>query len=553
MKIVWLTGDYVDSHERQQQAKLAGCRLVIEFHFNSATPDAVGGEVWHKPDDPRSLSIARAFLDVYEQVGLPKLGGGIEEAVINTRASWIRHYEMATVLLEPLFVSNRGQAEWIHDDNKMNSLASGIARLLVDTMSPDSVIGLSIGHMFKHTKPRDMGADCALGDAEANHAQELAHRVAGLLIPGDHGGTHLETKSKTYVIISGDTLTGVAARFGLSINELLASNAEITDPDRIITGQVINIPSAAAPPSGPIPGGGNTEPKSQSYLIAPGDTLTAIAARFGISIDEIMAVNRQITDRDKIIAGETLTIPIAAAPPTGTPTVPTPPVTYASLPRGMPDTRGLSEQEKFALYTKYFKVQGIDLNALPPDQRIILGLRVTTSTKANNGCGKYDDRIVVCWSSGGLKRVGEFGANTEPCAFYEDTPMHRRSQPDRIYGRDADGDHRLDLGCLPDGLYQYHKERDSAHGNILRPSKEEFLVRDINHDGVFNQTDAKLVRIRSMLNSETSILFHSGRSNFTGSAGCQTMEKAVFDSFWSSLGSQQRFSYALVTVLDSPQ
>lgn len=45
------------------------------------------------------------------------------------------------------------------------------------------------------------------------------------------------------------------------------------------------------------------------YLIRRGDTLSAIAIRHGVSVDAIMAANPQIKDRDKIIAGDTLTIP----------------------------------------------------------------------------------------------------------------------------------------------------------------------------------------------------------------------------------------------------
>lgn len=45
------------------------------------------------------------------------------------------------------------------------------------------------------------------------------------------------------------------------------------------------------------------------YLIQTGDTLSAIAQRYGTTVDAIMAANPQITNRDKIIAGKTITVP----------------------------------------------------------------------------------------------------------------------------------------------------------------------------------------------------------------------------------------------------
>ena len=46
----------------------------------------------------------------------------------------------------------------------------------------------------------------------------------------------------TYTVRPGDTLSGIAERFGVSLDALIAANPQISDPDRIFPGQVINIP-----------------------------------------------------------------------------------------------------------------------------------------------------------------------------------------------------------------------------------------------------------------------------------------------------------------------
>jgi hypothetical protein len=52
--------------------------------------------------------------------------------------------------------------------------------------------------------------------------------------------------SQVYVIKTGDTLSGVATDFGLTLDELLAANPQITEPDKVAPGDEIAIP--AKPP-----------------------------------------------------------------------------------------------------------------------------------------------------------------------------------------------------------------------------------------------------------------------------------------------------------------
>jgi hypothetical protein len=52
----------------------------------------------------------------------------------------------------------------------------------------------------------------------------------------------------TYEIQPGDTLSKIASRLGMSLNDLLAANRQIDDPSVIRIGQKINIPGTAPPP-----------------------------------------------------------------------------------------------------------------------------------------------------------------------------------------------------------------------------------------------------------------------------------------------------------------
>jgi uncharacterized YkwD family protein len=54
------------------------------------------------------------------------------------------------------------------------------------------------------------------------------------------------TKFVTYTVQPGDTMSGIAKRFEISLAELLKANTQITDPSRIYAGQKITIPDTGS-------------------------------------------------------------------------------------------------------------------------------------------------------------------------------------------------------------------------------------------------------------------------------------------------------------------
>jgi tyrosinase len=97
-----------------------------------------------------------------------------------------------------------------------------------------------------------------------------------------------------YIVQQGDTLTAIATRFGVSLAALIAANPHITNPNRIFRGQIIAIPGQS-PAAGP------------AYVVQHGDTLNAIATRFGISLAALIAANPQITNPNRIFPGQIIT------------------------------------------------------------------------------------------------------------------------------------------------------------------------------------------------------------------------------------------------------
>ena len=188
MKIVWLKGDYTGKNkERQRQAEKERCDIVIEFHFNSAGDKAASGtEVWHRQYSIPSRHLATILHDRITNLGFrPR---GVKSAVPTSRASFINSYPptCVVVLLEPCFVSNRSDAEKLHQGGFIDRLANAIVAGIKDFIKTNAnkkfaVIGLSVGHKYKTSNPNDKGASCVFGDWEANHAEDLAKKVAELL------------------------------------------------------------------------------------------------------------------------------------------------------------------------------------------------------------------------------------------------------------------------------------------------------------------------------------------------------------------------------------
>lgn len=95
----------------------------------------------------------------------------------------------------------------------------------------------------------------------------------------------------------------------MSVGGLVAANG-ITNPDLIVAGRVLRLPGAG-PASTPTPS--SASPASgRVHRARPGDTLGAIAARYGLSVHALAAANG-IVNPHVIVAGRLLRIPGPAA------------------------------------------------------------------------------------------------------------------------------------------------------------------------------------------------------------------------------------------------
>jgi LysM repeat protein len=123
----------------------------------------------------------------------------------------------------------------------------------------------------------------------------------------------------TITVQLGQTLSGLAAHYGISTSALAAANG-IANPDLVAAGTVLHLPAAGSP----APAGAPATTTFTTVEVQPGQTLSALAARYGTTATALAAANG-ITNLNLIEAGTVLQLPhpVSAPAATGTPAVAT--------------------------------------------------------------------------------------------------------------------------------------------------------------------------------------------------------------------------------------
>ena len=119
------------------------------------------------------------------------------------------------------------------------------------------------------------------------------------------------SRQRVHNVKAGETLTSIAKIFNVSIADLKSANG--LGNDVIRPGQVLNLPAAKSPaeaPPAPIKPVEPVETKlaTKTYTVKNGDRLIFIAKKFGVTQEDLVAMNK-IKDPAKLQIGQTLKIP----------------------------------------------------------------------------------------------------------------------------------------------------------------------------------------------------------------------------------------------------
>lgn len=225
-----------------------------------------------------------------------------------------------------------------------------------------------------------------------------------------------------YIVDPGDTFSKIASKCGTSVSAITAANPGVTEP--LKTGQALTVPgSTYDTPTTPTPvptsnsttinntyntyNYYNTSPQtvySGTYIVQYGDTFSAIASRYGLSVNALWAANPNIWDVNYLYAGQVINVPASSSAIVGaTPTEAAVPLSYGTVPVGSP-------KGKIALSNKangdvYVSLQGTTRDGA----HVIYEYPVSGQMQVRIPSGWYS---YVAWV-GGLKFEGSFNLGND--------------------------------------------------------------------------------------------------------------------------------------------
>lgn len=182
----------------------------------------------------------------------------------------------------------------------------------------DTVWGIAKKHGLRTSDIiswNDLGASAMIRPGQVLHLAD----PGGAKKPPRSAPT-LPAKAIKHTVVAGDTISRIAKKHGSTISKILTANS-LTRASIIYPGQVLLVPVANASPApagtptpAPNPPKKPASPKTQTHVVAAGDTVIGIAKQYGTTVRAIISANG--LGRDAIIyVGQTLIIPPASNDP----------------------------------------------------------------------------------------------------------------------------------------------------------------------------------------------------------------------------------------------
>ncbi len=119
--------------------------------------------------------------------------------------------------------------------------------------------------------------------------------------------TILPVSGVLHQVKAGESVEGIASIYGVDPSKIVEIN-QISDPTLVHEGDLLIVPGGTPGATAGNPGGGSSAQQASQYTVKPGDTLSSIAAAFGVDVSALQSANG-LSDAGMLGIGQLLSIP----------------------------------------------------------------------------------------------------------------------------------------------------------------------------------------------------------------------------------------------------
>lgn len=202
-----------------------------------------------------------------------------------------------------------------------------------------------------------------------------------------------------YAVLEGDTASSIAVRYGISLDYLLAANAELRDGEMLSVGQMLIVPA------------GN----GALYTVRYGETLSDVADRYGVTVDDIISwAGNGISSADQVTENQLVFVPNATLISSVLPEPTAAPVSVVAAPDTVPVSASEPVASSGLVWPVYGPISsymgpshplGIDIDLFNnPFAPVVAATSGTVTFAGGDPCCSYGYHVIVM-SPDGIETV----------------------------------------------------------------------------------------------------------------------------------------------------
>ncbi len=216
-----------------------------------------------------------------------------------------------------------------------------------------------------------------------------------------------QVADQSHRVRKGETLSGIAAKYDLSVQQLAQLNG-LRQPYRVIVGTLLKLPGAVATPATAAQGvAASSSERELRHTVKRGDTLAKIAQRYGVSQSELLALNN-LRDANQILLGQQLLVRAAGTQPANAAEQDEQeltPSTVANAEKAEPKTEGEAEALGPTL------LPGVQAAASADPADYAVGKDDSIRVEASETLGHYADWLAT--TPGKLRSLNKLSVNAQ--------------------------------------------------------------------------------------------------------------------------------------------